>query len=76
MERAKELWDRLGLPALKPEVPWYGYSLGDWTAEWDERAAQAVHGDWMQRDESYRQRRRSGVAPNTPVRSIAPEDEG
>ena len=33
MERAKVIWEELGLPALKPEAPWFGYSLG----EWDER---------------------------------------
>ena len=31
MENAKVLWEKLGLPKLKPESPWYGYSLGDWT---------------------------------------------
>ena len=35
MERARELWDDLGLPALNPESPWHGYSLGDWSDEWD-----------------------------------------
>ncbi len=30
MERAKEIWDELGLPALKPESPWHGYDLGIW----------------------------------------------
>ena len=59
-----------GLPALKPETPWYGYSLGDWTEEWDRNAVQATRGEWMQRDASYRQRRRGGVAPNSPVRGF------
>lgn len=30
MENAKKIWDELGLPELKPQVPWYGYSLGEW----------------------------------------------
>jgi 4-hydroxy-3-polyprenylbenzoate decarboxylase len=68
MEKAKVLWERLGLPALKPEVPWFGYSLGDWDEEWDANARQATLSDWMERSESYRQRRRSGVAPNTSSR--------
>jgi UbiD family decarboxylase len=70
MENAKALWERLGLPALKPEMPWYGYSLGDWSEEWDRNAEQAVRGEWMQRDASYQARRRSGVEPNTPARGI------
>ena len=52
MENAKALWERLGLPALKPESPWYGYSLGDWTEEWDANAMAATRGEWMQRSES------------------------
>src|SRR5262249_36610758 len=39
MENAKALWEKLGLPALKPEMPWFGYSLGDWTEDWDKNAA-------------------------------------
>lgn len=35
MERAKALWEKLGLPALKPEAPWFGCSLGDGDEEWD-----------------------------------------
>jgi UbiD family decarboxylase len=75
MENAKALWERLGLPELRPEMPWYGYSLGDWTEEWDRNAMQATEGKWMERSESYRQRRRSGVVPNTPARAIEDKDE-
>src|SRR6202163_2160169 len=28
MERSKVIWDKLGLPELNPQPPWYGYSLG------------------------------------------------
>jgi 4-hydroxy-3-polyprenylbenzoate decarboxylase len=69
MENAKQLWEKLGLPQLKPEVPWFGYSLGDWTEEWDRNAVDAAAGDWMKRSESYRQHRRRDVAPNTPTRT-------
>ena len=75
MENAKALWERLGLPALKPEAPWFGYSLGDWTEEWDNAAAEAARGDWMNRSESYRQRRRRGIAPNTPTRAVEGSDD-
>jgi len=30
MERARGLWERLELPALKPRDPWHGASLGFW----------------------------------------------
>ena len=68
MENAKALWERLGLPPLRPESPWFGYSLGDWDDEWDRNALAATRGDWMSRDESYRQRQRNDVAPNSSSR--------
>lgn len=30
-----------------PESPWSGYSLGDWSSEWDACAARAAAGDWL-----------------------------
>lgn len=45
MENAKAIWEELGLPPLKPEPPWYGYSLGDWTSEMEDEAELAVRGD-------------------------------
>jgi 4-hydroxy-3-polyprenylbenzoate decarboxylase len=75
MENARALWERLGLPALAPEMPWFGYSLGDWTEEWDNNAAEATRGEWMNRSESYRQRRRRGITPNTPSRAVEGKDD-
>jgi 4-hydroxy-3-polyprenylbenzoate decarboxylase len=69
MENAKALWERLGLPKLVPQAPWFGYSLGDWSDEWDANAMQAARGEWPARNELYRQRRRSDVTPNTPARA-------
>lgn len=68
MEHARGLWDRLGLPTLKPEAPWHGYSLGDWSDEWDEMAARAVAGDYLENGRRSAQMRRKDVKPNTPVR--------
>lgn len=70
MENAKTLWDSLGLPPLRPEAPWFGYSLGDWTEEWDASAQQAARGEWMNRAEDYEKRRRRGIPLNTPCRSV------
>lgn len=30
MDHAKELWEKLDLPPLKPKAPWHGVSLGHW----------------------------------------------
>ena len=38
MEHAKTLWERLGLPPLRPEMPWHGYSLGDWDERFEKQA--------------------------------------
>src|SRR5258705_7044442 len=42
MERAKEIWEELGLSKLKPESPWFGYSLGEWPDELERSAELAV----------------------------------
>jgi len=48
MEAAKAKWEKLGLPPLKPKMPWYGYSLGHWDEEDVENAEAAVRGDYRQ----------------------------
>jgi 4-hydroxy-3-polyprenylbenzoate decarboxylase len=70
MENAKKIWDELGLPPLKPQTPWYGYSLGEWPDEFDEAAQNAVNGDYFKYGESLIARRRSDVAMNTEVRDL------
>jgi UbiD family decarboxylase len=46
MERSLEIWNELGLPPVRPEVPWHGYSLGDWSDDLDVEADLAVQGRW------------------------------
>jgi UbiD family decarboxylase len=70
MEHAKELWERLELPPLKPEAPWHGYSLGDWTADWDDAARSAVEGNYLENGRRTAQRRRNDVRPNTSIRKV------
>lgn len=48
MEEAREIWQRLGLSPLTPRMPWYGYSLGHWSAENEEEARMAVRGDYLE----------------------------
>lgn len=57
MERARALWEELGLPPLRPEPPWHGYSLGDWTAELAAMAARAARGDYLENGEVLRRGR-------------------
>lgn len=44
MERARALWEELGLPTLTPKTPWHGVSLGHWPAEAAELVALAEQG--------------------------------
>jgi len=57
MERAKEIWERLGLPQLRPQDPWHGYSLGAWSAEDEEEAELALQGEHYQTGEKAKKNR-------------------
>ncbi len=57
MEHARELWNRLELPPLEPQAPWYGHSLGQWDEEWAEEARLAVKGDYLQTGAKLARRR-------------------
>src|SRR5215831_19814817 len=70
MERARAIWQELELPALAPQPPWHGYSLGDWSQTWDLHAERAVAGKWQQSGEETFARRRAGLIPETPVREV------
>ena len=70
MERSRQIWEELGLPALTPQSPWHGYSLGDWDAVWDTYASRAVKGEWELSGKETFARRRGGLTPETPVKSV------
>jgi hypothetical protein len=57
MERARVIWEELGLPELHPKSPWFGYHLGYWTRECEEDAERAVRGDYFVTGERLRERR-------------------
>jgi 4-hydroxy-3-polyprenylbenzoate decarboxylase len=70
MEHAKGLWERLGLPALRPESPWHGYSLGDWNQTWEDAAARAAKGKYLENGKRTAQRQQRGLVPETSVRDV------
>ena len=72
MERARAIWDELGLPPLKPETPWFGYSLGEWPIELDAAAERAVRGDYFITGAEQAKHRRNDVPINTEIRDLAP----
>ena len=75
MVRAREIWNELGLPALRPQPPWFGYSLGDWLPQWDEAALRAVKGDWQENGRISDQHKKKGLVPETKFRPDNPDAE-
>jgi UbiD family decarboxylase len=76
MERAKAIWEELKLPKLKPESPWYGYSLGEWSDDLQKAADLAVKGEYFKTGELLAKRRRKDVKMNTEVRDLEGADKG
>ncbi|HEX3969971.1 MAG TPA: UbiD family decarboxylase [Stellaceae bacterium] len=74
MERAKKIWEKLGLPSLRPEAPWFGYSLGDWLPEWDQAAQRAATGRYLENGRISAQQRRKGLKPETKFRPDKPQE--
>jgi 3-polyprenyl-4-hydroxybenzoate decarboxylase len=75
MRNAKAIWEELGLPRLTPQPPWHGYSLGDWSADWQTFADNAARGDWAANGKNTYARRRGGLKPETPVRTVEAKDK-
>jgi hypothetical protein len=65
MEKAKLIWE-----ALKPEAPWFGYSLGQWPDEFKVEAERAVRGEYWITGEIAKQRRRNDKRLNDPYLSL------
>jgi UbiD family decarboxylase len=68
MERAKKVWEELGLPKLRPQSPWFGSTLGDWLPQWDEAAQRAVEGRYLENGRISEKLRRKGLKPETRFR--------
>jgi UbiD family decarboxylase len=76
MERARKIWEELKLPKLKPESPWYGYSLGEWSDDLQGAADRAVKGDYFETGALLAKRRRKDVKMNTEVRDLQGAQKG
>lgn len=71
MERSKAIWEELGLPALRPQAPWFGYSLGDWLPQWDEAAARAAAGRYLENGAISLKQQRNDVKAESKFRPDA-----
>lgn len=68
MERARQIWEELQLPPLRPQPPWFGYSLGDWLPQWDEAAQRAARGQYLLNGEISLGQQKKGLVPETKFR--------
>jgi 4-hydroxy-3-polyprenylbenzoate decarboxylase len=68
MERAKVLWEEMGLPKLRPQPPWFGYSLGDWLPQWDEAARRAATGQYLENGRISERQQRNDVKAESKFR--------
>ncbi len=67
MENARVIWERLGLPPLKPESPWHGYELGHWPPALAREAKRATSSEYFKTGAEAETQRRSDIAMNTPI---------
>ena len=68
MVKARKIWESMGLPTLRPQPPWFGYSLGDWSAVWDQAAKRAVDGDYLENGKISQTQVRNDVTAETKFR--------
>jgi UbiD family decarboxylase len=73
MERAQKIWNELGFEPLRPQPPWFGYSLGDWLPQWDEAAKRAALGRYLENGLISAKQKRKGLKPETKFR---PDKDG
>src|SRR5262249_42984811 len=67
MERAKAIWERLGLPPLTPQPPWHGYDLGHWPRALERQAERGGKSGYFELGKDLENERRGGVGMNTAV---------
>ncbi len=71
MEGARALWEKIGLPPLRPESPWHGYSLGDWHERWEAAARNAANSEYRKNGEdTLRRQTDEELIPETSVRHV------
>jgi 4-hydroxy-3-polyprenylbenzoate decarboxylase len=69
MERARKVWEDLGLPRLRPQSPWFGTPAGsDWPQQWDEAAKRGATGRYLENGRVSEKQRRKGLKPETRFR--------
>ena len=65
MERAKDIWDELGLPQLNVQMPWHGYSLGAWHQIWDDAGRRAAAGGYLENGRISKEQAQENLKPES-----------
>ena len=73
MENARAIWEELGLPALTPRAPWFGYQLGYWPDSWDKATRLTSQGRYLESGEDFRKLRTKASYYETGI--VVPPDE-
>jgi UbiD family decarboxylase len=68
MERARKVWEELGLPKLRPQSPWCSAPMGDWLPQWEEAAKRAAQGHYLENGKISEKLKRKGLKPETKFR--------
>ena len=69
MERARKVWEELGLPKLRPQSPWFSSGTGgDWLPVWDAAGKRAAEGRYLENGKISEKLRRKGLKPETRFR--------
>lgn len=68
MERARAIWEELGLPKLRPQSPWFSAPAGDWLPQWDAAAKRAAEGRYLENGEISAKLKRASLKPETTYR--------
>jgi UbiD family decarboxylase len=69
MERARKMWEELGLPKLRPQSPWFGSAAGsDWLPTWDAAGKRAAEGRYLENGKISEKLRRKDLKPETRFR--------
>ena len=72
MERARKIWEELGLPKLRPQSPWFSAPQGDWLPQWEAAGRRAAEGRYLENGRTSEKLRRKGLTPETRFR---PDEE-
>jgi 4-hydroxy-3-polyprenylbenzoate decarboxylase len=68
MERARRIWEELGMPRLRPQSPWFGRRAETGSRNGTKAAKRAAEGRYLENGRISAKLRRKGLKPETRFR--------